>query len=110
MKKQVDANFSFYDVFPDLSPLVIVDVGALPLEGHDEVYAPLLKSKHAELIGFEANPEGCRALNEKLSPPHQCLPFVIGDGQKGVFHKTAHPSCNSLYLESLIRPEFSILH
>lgn len=115
----INTNSSFYDIVPDVQPLKIVDVGALPLPGTKETYAQVMERKNATVIGFEADAAGCRALTEKYGPPHRFLPFVIGDGKSAVFHRNTEVMTSSLYkpnmnliphftgLEDVIVPESS---
>jgi FkbM family methyltransferase len=97
---ELTTEFSFCDLFPDLPLINIVDVGALPLDvavGGDEVYSHLMQNGDAQLIGFEPDQIGCRALKEKYGEPHRFFPFFIGDGKPAVYHKTYHPMTGSLY-------------
>jgi len=96
---ELQTNFSFFDLFPDLPLISIVDVGALPLEEIDgeEVYSHLMQTDRVKLIGFEPNQNGCLKLKKKYGEPHRFFPFFIGDGKPAVFHKTVHPMTGSLY-------------
>jgi hypothetical protein len=55
MPSSLNIEFSLFDIFLDLPSLVIVDVGALPLDGTNEVYAPIIERDKAVLFAFEAN-------------------------------------------------------
>ena len=57
-------KFSLYDLVSDLPQITVVDVGALPMAGEPEIYAPLIKAGKARLIGFEPDKEGCRQLKK----------------------------------------------
>lgn len=119
MASALNTDFSFYDIVPDLPPLKIVDVGALPLPGTNEAYEKLMGPGKAAVIGFEADAAGCRAMSEKYGPPHRFLPFIIGDGKPAVFHRNTEVMTSSLYkpnmdlighfdeLETLLVPENS---
>ncbi len=89
--------FSFFDVFPAVERIEVVDVGALPLPGVEEIYAPLITSERGRLTAFEPNPEGLDALRGKLGEPHRFFPHVIGSGEPATFHEAEAPACGSLY-------------
>jgi len=89
--------FSFFDVFPEVERIEVVDVGALPLEGSEEVYAPLISAARARLTAFEPNTAGLAALRGRLGDPHRFFPHFIGSGGPAIFHETEAPMCGSLY-------------
>ncbi|NKB42811.1 MAG: FkbM family methyltransferase [Alphaproteobacteria bacterium] len=101
MAGEINTNFSFYDIVPDLAPLTVVDVGALPLDGVPEIYAPLLERGKIRLIAFEANEAGCEKLAAILGPDHTVLPFIIGDGTERDFHQNTNVMTSSLYPTNL---------
>ena len=119
MTNALNTDFSFYDIVPDLPPLKIVDVGALPIAGAPEAYARLIERENATVIGFDADAAGCKALAEKYGAPHRFLPFVIGDGRSATFHRNTEVMTSSLYkpnmeliqnfsgLENVVIPESS---
>ncbi|MEQ8508942.1 MAG: FkbM family methyltransferase [Rhodospirillaceae bacterium] len=97
MAAQLETDFSFYDVVPELSALVIVDVGAQPLKNQPEIYAPLVEIGKAEIVAFEANAEGCSQLTEVLGAAHSVREIIIGDGSPATFHRNKSPVTNSLF-------------
>jgi FkbM family methyltransferase len=76
-------------------PLVILDIGAMR-EGTDR-YAPLLKRADVSIIGFEPQQEELRKLQAEAPPGHRYLPYILGKGGAGRFHRTRYPGCSSLY-------------
>ncbi|MDE0800043.1 MAG: FkbM family methyltransferase [Rhodospirillaceae bacterium] len=101
MATQMNTNFSFYDIVPDLPPLTVVDVGALPLDGLPEVYSPLLERGKVSLIAFEADQAGCVKLATKLGPEHEVFPVIAGDGSERTFYQNSHEMTNSLFPPNL---------
>jgi FkbM family methyltransferase len=89
--------FSFFDVFPDLPSVEVVDVGAMPIDGLDEIYKPLMSAKRALLTAFEPDATAFAALKKALGVPHRCFPYFIGDGKPATFHVNAAPMTSSLY-------------
>lgn len=92
----LNTDFSFIEIVPDLPPLAVVDVGALPLDGDREIYAPLMEQGKVILHAFEANDEGCTKLAARLGPPHQVYPVIVGDGNTATFHRNAAAMTDSL--------------
>lgn len=101
MATEIITNFSFYDIVPDLPPLTVVDVGALPLDGLPEVYSPLLERGKVRLIAFEADQAGCVKLAAKLGPEHEIFPVIVGDGSERTFYQNSHEMTNSLFPPNL---------
>jgi FkbM family methyltransferase len=91
------ASFSFFEAISDIPLLSIVDVGAMPIEGHTDIYQPLINAKRASLTAFEPDPGSFAGLSKALQPPHQCFPYIIGDGRPGTFHINHEPMTSSLY-------------
>lgn len=89
-------TFSFFDLFPHVETIEVVDVGALQL-GVDEVYASLIKNNRARLIAFEPDQAGYAALQKTLDKPHICFPHFISNGKPGIFYETQMPMTGSLY-------------
>jgi FkbM family methyltransferase len=90
--------FSIFDLLPaPLSPIRIVDVGALLLPGMSEPYAPLMQHGAVEITGFEPDVSECNKLNDPLHPERKYLPYAIGDGRRRTFHVTNAPMTSSLY-------------
>lgn len=97
MGTNLTTDFSFLDIVPDIAPLTVVDVGALPLQGHSEIYAPLMERGKAVLYAFEANDEGCAKLATRLGAPHQVFPAIVGDGNTATFHHNKAEMTDSLF-------------
>lgn len=97
----MNTDFSFVEIVPELPPLVVVDVGALPLEDSSEIYAPLLKRGKVMLYAFEANDEGCAKLAARLGPPHEVFPVIVGDGNPATFHHNAAAMTDSLFAPNM---------
>ena len=56
--------FSFAELFDAPLPrLKVVDVGALPVEGHEEIYQGLFDRDLCDLIAFEPDAQLCAKLN-----------------------------------------------
>ena len=96
--------FSFFDVFPDIPRIEVVDLGAMPLEEAKEVYEPLVQSRRARVTGFEPNVDACAEFNQRQGAPHRCLPYFIGDGGPATFHETTAAMSSSLF-----RPNEAVL-
>lgn len=101
MSPGLNTDFSFVEIVPDLPPLIVVDVGALPLDGTAEIYAPLMDRGKVVLNAFEANDEGCSKLAARLGPPHQVFPVIVGDGNAATFHRNAAAMTDSVFPPNL---------
>ncbi len=86
--------FSFFEAFPALPTIKIVDIGAMIL-GADH-YATL-KKNGAQVIGFEPVEQEYQKLLANASPGQTYLPYAIGDGASRTFYQTQQPMCSSLY-------------
>ncbi len=87
-----------------LPRLKVVDVGALPVEGHSEIYQDLLDRGMSEVIAFEPDPELCDRLNSESVAARKFLPYFIGDGSSGEFRV-----CNAPMTSSLFEPNAALL-
>jgi len=76
----------------------IVDVGANPIDGVAP-YAPLLEGGHAEVVGFEPNPEALAELKRNKGPREVYLPHAVGDGGR---HELRF--CQAAGMSSLLEP------
>jgi FkbM family methyltransferase len=81
----------------------IVDIGANPIDGTPP-YLLLLSSGHAEVVGFEPNPDALARLNAKKSSNETYLPFAIGDGNRHTLH-----ICSAEGMTSLLEPNPAVL-
>ncbi len=76
-------------------PLTIVDVGARGgFERHWSLYGDQVK-----LIGFEADSEECKQLNQQVSNSGNCFSPIALHQNKGkkTFYVTAYPSSSGFY-------------
>ncbi len=97
--------FFFHDLFSELPPINIVDIGAHPLTELDPpIYQTLLKGGFARVIGFEPERTGLTELNRTKGPHETYLPYVIGDGQTHEFK-----GCWSAGMSSLLEPNRDLL-
>jgi FkbM family methyltransferase len=93
-----ESSWSLSEFLGELSPAIrIVDIGALWLGEGAQVYSPLLRARHASVVGFEPIAEECESLNQRFGPPHLYLPYAVADGTKRLFHHCNFPMTSSLY-------------
>src|SRR5436853_4925612 len=82
------------DILGHAIPLIsIVDVGAMNI-GTDRYHA-LVERGHAQVTGFEPNPEELTRLQSR-SGPYRYLPYFLGDAGPATFNATRYPGCASL--------------
>jgi len=82
----------------------VVDVGASEDAYGEDVYAPLLRQRLCDVIGFEPNSEECTRLNARagtqVPPESGCtlkfLPWALGDGSTGEFKLCSAPMTSSM--------------
>ncbi len=79
--------WSLFELIPELTPIQIVDIGAMLIE--KPPYQPLIDAKRCRVIGFEPNQHECERLNRTYGPPHRFFPYFIGDGIRQYFMKRA---------------------
>lgn len=89
------ASPSIFTILDGLPAVKIVDIGANPIDG-DPPYAALLRSGHAEVVGFEPNRAALDVLRQKQGPHETYLPHAIGDGRRHTLHLTQAPGMSSL--------------
>lgn len=82
----------------------IVDIGANPIDG-DPPYATLLRGGHADIVGFEPNPEALAKLNAQKGPTETYLSHAIGDGKRHTLHL-----CAASGMTSLLKPNPEVLN
>ena len=69
----------------------VVDIGANPID--DEApYLKLLKAGHANVVGFEPNPEALAKLEADKGKNETYLPYAVADGKTHEF-KVCRASC-----------------
>jgi FkbM family methyltransferase len=91
------------ELFDDLPPLRIVEVGASAVDG-EPAYQRLVNRGAATVIGFEPDPAECRKLQAQAGPSASYLPYAIGDGRDAMLH-----ICHSRGMNSLYEPDRQIL-
>ncbi|MDD9925665.1 MAG: FkbM family methyltransferase [Rhodospirillaceae bacterium] len=90
--------FSFAELFDAPLPrLKVVDVGALPVEGHEEIYQGLFDRDLCDVIAFEPDAQLCAKLNAESHGRRIFLPEFVGDGEAGTFRVCKAPMTSSLY-------------
>ena len=91
-------TFSLAELFDTpLPPLKVVDVGALPVEGHDEVYQGLYERDLCDVVAFEPDAALCDRLNAESDGRRTYLPHFVGDGARGTFRTCRARMTSSLY-------------
>jgi FkbM family methyltransferase len=94
----VDQRFQFNELLDSPLPkLKVVDVGALPVDGNEEVYQDLLDRDLCEVVAFEPDAALCERLNGESDGSRKFFPYFIGDGQECDFRVCRAPMTSSLY-------------
>lgn len=77
----------------------ILEIGAVPLEGHDENFYQLLDLfPGSKIFGFELDDELCRELNKNAKHGLHYFPTALGRTEETrQLYETVHPMCSSLY-------------
>jgi FkbM family methyltransferase len=101
---QSQTALSFQALTNTSERIKIVDIGANPIDGTPP-YLPLLSSGHAEVVGFEPNPDALERLNAKKSSNETYLPFAVGDGNAHTLH-----ICYAEGMTSLLEPNPAVLN
>ncbi|MGI0487989.1 FkbM family methyltransferase [Pantanalinema rosaneae CENA516] len=96
-------GFSLSQLFTDIPPIDVVDVGASPIDG-EPPYQALLSIGKARVVSFEPNPEEYQKLLTHPAPGVTVLPYAIGDGQDGILN-----ICQAPGMTSLLTPDHEIL-
>ncbi len=73
----------------------VVDVGANPISLPP--YQPLQEMGGCEVWGFEPHPRQYAKLVKNATDNEHYLPYAVGDGQAGTFHRTRASGFSSLY-------------
>ena len=90
------ANFPIKEILGDSTPkVIVVDIGAM-LEGKSR-YDGLVERGMAQVIGFEPEPGEFQKLNARTDQRHAYLPYFVGNGRPGIFHRCRYNGCSSLY-------------
>jgi FkbM family methyltransferase len=82
----------------------VVDIGANSIDG-PALYAGLLASGSARVVGFDPNPTAIQRLNLAKSVNERYLPLAIGDGQRHTLH-----ICSAEGMTSLLEPNSTVLN
>jgi FkbM family methyltransferase len=90
-------QFTLFELFPDLPPIDVLDLGAFDDRKYPAVYAELVERGRARIAGFEPNLTGCLRLIRKYGAPHQFFPLFVGDGELAMFHETNRVQTGSLF-------------
>jgi FkbM family methyltransferase len=89
-------TFSIKEVLGDSTPRVtVVDIGAM-LEGKSR-YEDLVEKGMAQVVGFEPEPHEFQKLTARADQRHVYLPYFVGNGRPGIFHRCRYNGCSSLY-------------
>lgn len=93
-----DPGFSLVEIFEaELPRIKVVDVGALPVEGHVEIYQGLLDRRLCEVVAFEPDDALCKRLNADSDDNRVFLPNFVGDGAPATFRICSAPMTSSLF-------------
>lgn len=78
----------------------LLEIGALPLEGHIEPFHDLVEIfPGSNIISFEIEESLCSELNITAKPGHKYFPVALGlTEETRQFYETQHPMCSSLYM------------
>jgi FkbM family methyltransferase len=90
-------EFTLYELFPDLSPINVLDLGAFDDMKYPAAYATLVERDRARIVGFEPDLPGCLRLNRKYGSRHRFFPLFVGDGDLAMFHQTNRVQTGSLF-------------
>ncbi len=82
----------------------IVDIGANPINANP--YDALRKSGHAEVWGFEPQPEAFAKLQKIKGPLEHYLPYAVGDGAEHDLHLCESDGFSSLYPPNLATMDY----
>ena len=80
-------------------PFNILEVGAVPLDGHDELFHQLLDVfPGSNIYAFELDEGLCRNLNQNAKQGLEYFPIALGRTEETrQLYETVHPMCSSLY-------------
>jgi len=91
------ADFSLYELHPDLPPVEVIDLGAFEDPVWPPPYDGLMRAGRARVAGFEPNLAACLRLSRKFGAPHRFFPLFVGDGAQATFHVTSRVQTGSLF-------------
>jgi FkbM family methyltransferase len=84
-------------------PMVVVDIGAMLLEGQVDPLARLSDLGQLRVIGFEPQIDECQRLNARARMGRTYLPYAIANGERRTLYVT-----NTGMTSSLLRPNLSV--
>src|SRR5438105_1505109 len=90
------ADFSFYELVPDLGRLSLVDVGAAPT-GQPPPYQPWIDRGQATIASFEPDPAAFAQLKANATAAERVFPYFIGDGGPATYYQTTSGPTGSIY-------------
>jgi protein O-GlcNAc transferase len=103
--------FTLYELFPDLPPITVLDLGAFDDMKYPAVYAGLVEAGQARILGFEPDLTGCLRLLRKYGARHCFMPLFVGDGNPGRYHSTNRVQTGSLFAPNTpLLEKFNELH
>ena len=102
-EKNIKETLMLSRIFPPISSIQIIDIGAFMYDDIPPNYHTLLSNNVAEVIGFEPNESALLKLKQHFKD-YTYLPYAIGDGTESKFYSTEMPTCSSL-----LKPDLSIL-
>jgi FkbM family methyltransferase len=94
--------FGFEDIVKP-SPMVVVDIGAMLVEGQTDPFARLSELGQLRVIGFEPQIDECKKLNALARSGRSYLPYAIANGERRTLYVT-----NTGMTSSLLRPNLSV--
>lgn len=77
-------------------PIVIVDIGANPLD-YDAPYKPLLDAGLCRVVGFEPQADALARLETQKSAAETYIGEAVGDGHDHTFYSYEHSGLSSLF-------------
>src|SRR5438128_1111165 len=98
---------SILALLPDAPPVMVVDIGANPIDG-EPPYKSLLAAGAARVIGFEPNVEAFEQLERAKGPNESYFREALGDGREHPLHVCRAPGMTSIYPPN--EPLFQFFH
>jgi FkbM family methyltransferase len=96
--------FKIAPLLPPISPIKIIDVGAMTLDEVGDPYAALAAGAPIEVVGFEPAEAELAKLRAANVKGRTYLPFIVGDGQRQTFYE-----CNFAMTSSIFRPNTALV-
>lgn len=89
--------FRIAPLLPPLSPIKVIDIGAMAIGNEADPYAGLAAAAPVEVIGFEPVAAELAKLRAGAPPGRTYLPHIVGDGQRHPFHECNFSMTSSIY-------------